>query len=217
MHYYKRNLGDYAKKAGRLTMLQHGAYTLLIDSCYDREQFPTLEEALEWTWAFTTEEIDAVQFVLNRFFKLNENNQYVQERIVDELQEYRAKADKNQQIAIERETKRKQNSTNRTRNVNEPSPNHKPLTINQEPITNIDIYTPPPEKIPSNLFNEFLNVRILKKSPPFTELVWDGLKREAVKAQLSAEEAMRVCVEKGWATFDASWVPAPKNPRRNTI
>jgi len=50
MHYYKRNLGDYAKKAGRLTMLQHGAYTLLIDSCYDREVFPTLEQALEWTW-----------------------------------------------------------------------------------------------------------------------------------------------------------------------
>ena len=217
MHYYKRNLGDYAKKAGRLTMLQHGAYTLLIDSCYDREQFPTLEEALEWTWAFTTEEIDAVQFVLNRFFKLNENNQYVQERIVDELQEYRAKADKNQQIAIERETKRKQDGTNRTRNVNEPSPNHKPLTINQEPITNIDIYTPPSEQLHPNLFNEFINVRILKKSPPFTELVWEGLKREAVKAQLSAEEAMRVCIEKGWATFDASLVPAPKNPRRNTI
>jgi uncharacterized protein YdaU (DUF1376 family) len=217
MHYYKRNLGDYAKKAGRLTMLQHGAYTLLIDSCYDREQFPTLEEALEWTWAFTTEEIDAVQFVLNRFFKLNENNQYVQERIVDELQEYHAKANKNQQIAIERETKRKENNTNRARNVNEPSPNHKPLTINQEPITNIDIYTPPAEKIPPNLFNEFLNVRILKKSPPFTELVWEGLKKQAVAAQLSAEEAMRICVEKGWATFDASWVPPPKNPRRNTI
>ena len=46
MHYYKRNLGDYAKKAGRLSMLQHGSYTLLIDACYDREQFPTLEEAI---------------------------------------------------------------------------------------------------------------------------------------------------------------------------
>jgi uncharacterized protein YdaU (DUF1376 family) len=50
MHYYKRNLGDYAKKAGRLTMLQHGAYTLpLIDSCYDRESSSTLEQAIDWT------------------------------------------------------------------------------------------------------------------------------------------------------------------------
>ena len=71
MHYYKRNIGDYAKKAARLTMLQHGAYTLLIDSCYDREVFPTLEQALEWTWASTEAEVDAVKFVLNRFFSLD--------------------------------------------------------------------------------------------------------------------------------------------------
>ncbi len=57
MHYYKKNIGDYHKKAGRLTMLQHGAYTLLMDSCYDREEFPTLEQAIEWVWASTTEEV----------------------------------------------------------------------------------------------------------------------------------------------------------------
>ena len=43
MHYFKRNIGDYHKKAGRLSMLEHGAYTLLIDSCYDRERFPTMD------------------------------------------------------------------------------------------------------------------------------------------------------------------------------
>ena len=39
MHYFKFNIGDYHKKAGRLSMLQHGAYTLLIHACYDREKF----------------------------------------------------------------------------------------------------------------------------------------------------------------------------------
>ena len=80
MHYYKKNIGDYAKKTGRLTMLQHGSYTLLLDACYDRETFPTLEEALEWTWASSTEEIEAVTFVLKKFFVL-ENGVYVQNRI----------------------------------------------------------------------------------------------------------------------------------------
>ena len=56
MHYYKRNIGDYAKKAGRLTILQHGVYNLLLDACYDREDFPTLEEAVDWVWASTAEE-----------------------------------------------------------------------------------------------------------------------------------------------------------------
>lgn len=134
MNYYKRHLGDYAKKCGRLSMLQHGAYTLLLDSCYDREQFPTIDDAIEWTWASTTDEIEAVTFVLRKFFVL-ENGLYVQKRVQEELAEYRAKSEINRRIAIERETNRKSKSTNRANTVNGSSPNHKPLTINQEPIT----------------------------------------------------------------------------------
>jgi uncharacterized protein YdaU (DUF1376 family) len=134
MHYYKRNLGDYAKKAGRLTMLQHGAYTLLIDSCYDREIFPTLEQALEWTWASTEAEVEAVKFVLSRFFELDKDGCYVQDRILQELLHYHKNADTNKRIADEREAKRRENSTKRVQVVNEATPNHKPLTINQEPI-----------------------------------------------------------------------------------
>jgi len=139
MHYYKRNLGDYAKKAGRLTMLQHGAYTLLIDSCYDRETFPTVEQAIEWTWASTEAEVEAVKFVLNRFFTLSSDGEYVQDRILQELLEYHAKADKNKQIAIERETKRKLNKTDGSQDVHETSPNHKPITNNHKPITNLEV------------------------------------------------------------------------------
>lgn len=140
MHYYKRNLGDYAKKCGRLTMMQHGAYTLLIDACYDREVFPTLRDSIEWTWASSKEEIEAVEFVLSRFFTL-ENGVYTQHRIVFELSEYHSKADQNKRIAMERETKRAAIRTNRAPVVNAPSPeqheappNHKPLTTNQEPL-----------------------------------------------------------------------------------
>jgi uncharacterized protein YdaU (DUF1376 family) len=134
MHYYKRNLGDYAKKAGRLTMLQHGAYTLLIDSCYDREVFPTLEQALEWTWASTEAEVDAVKFVLSRFFTLDKDGCYVQDRILAELLHYHKNADTNKRIADEREAKRRGNNTNRVQVVDEAPPNQEPLTINHKPI-----------------------------------------------------------------------------------
>lgn len=149
MHYYNRNLGDYAKKAGRLSMLQHGAYTLLLDACYDRERFPTLDEAIEWTWASTAIEIEAVEFVLRKFFVL-ENGVYVQKRVEQELNEYREKAETNRRIAIEREAKKKQSQTiraeenqDRARVVQERAeenqdrePNQEPITNNQEPITN---------------------------------------------------------------------------------
>lgn len=134
MHYYKRNLGDYAKKAGRLSMLQHGAYTLLIDACYDREQFPTLEDAIEWTWASTTEEIEAVTFVLRKFFTLVDGV-YVQKRIQEEVDDYRTKAETNKRIADEREANRKRIVNESCEKQNEPPPNHKPITNNQEPLT----------------------------------------------------------------------------------
>ena len=148
MHYYKRNLGDYAKKAGRLTMLQHGAYTLLIDACYDREQFPTLEDAIDWTWASTQDELDAVKFVLTRFFTLSDDGRYVQSRIEEEIANYHNNSETNKRIAIEREAKRKDklanrdgdstkrgdDSTKREQTVNEAPPNQEPLTTNQEPL-----------------------------------------------------------------------------------
>jgi uncharacterized protein YdaU (DUF1376 family) len=136
MHYFKRNIGDYHKKAGRLSMTEHGAYTLLLDACYDRERFPTLEEALDWCWARSDEEVTAVTFVLSKFFDLVDGR-YVQARIQDEINSYHAMALKNKVIAEKREsdkrTKRELDSTKRARDVHEPAPNQEPRTTNQEP------------------------------------------------------------------------------------
>jgi uncharacterized protein YdaU (DUF1376 family) len=188
MHYYKRNLGDYAKKTGRLTMLQHGSYTLLIDSCYDREVFPTLEQALEWTWASTEAEVDAVKFVLSRFFTLDKNGCYVQDRILQELLEYHAKADINKRIAIERETKRREKSTNRGESVyeaphigNEAPPNHKPITINQEPIIEVAKATLPSAKLMTCPQEEIL--KLWSKHLPHLAQPrsWEGTRRANTK------------------------------------
>tara|TARA_R110000782_G_scaffold47256_4_gene104044 strand:+ start:5802 stop:6599 length:798 start_codon:yes stop_codon:yes gene_type:complete len=140
VHYYKRNLGDYAKKAGRLSILQHGVYNLLIDACYDREIFPNLDEAIDWVWASTTEEQEAVKFVLSKFF-IEENGVFIQKRIQEELADYQAKSENNKRIAQERETKRKRNVNETCEKDNEPSPNHKPITNNHKPITNKPLKT----------------------------------------------------------------------------
>ena len=140
MNYYQRHIGDYAKKAGRLSMVEHGAYTLLMDACYDRERFPTRDEAIEWTWARSAEEIAAVDFVLSRFFTLTDGC-YVQARIAEELAAYQAKCETNRAIAVNREATRRASagknkhdtSTTRAPAVNESPPNQEPRTKNQEP------------------------------------------------------------------------------------
>lgn len=127
-------------------MLEHGAYTLLLDSCYDREKFPTKDEAIDWCWARSAEEIAAVEFVLSKFFTLD-GDKYVQTTIAENVAAYHENALKNKQIAIEREEarrlKREQAVHEAARTVHESPPNHKPLTTNHKPITSSKDITKP--------------------------------------------------------------------------
>lgn len=136
MHYFKRNIGEYHKKAGKLSMLEHGAYTLLMDACYDREKFPTLEEAIDWCWARTADEIAAVEFVLRKFFTL-EDGVYVQNRIREEIDQYHSNALINKEIALKREEARRQKKARTVlepcTNEHEPPPKQEPRTRKQEP------------------------------------------------------------------------------------
>ena len=206
MHYYKRNLGDYAKKAGRLTMLQHGAYTLLIDSCYDREVFPTIDQAIEWTWAATESEVEAVKFVLSRFFALDKDGCYVQDRILEELLHYHKNADTNRRIAEEREAKRKEKSTNRAPLVNEAPPNHKPITINQEPLTTKE---KPQEKPADLLFDEFWKAypKKLGKDLAKTSFAKRKVGKELLQQMLSAIDQQKSTDQ--WKKDGGQFIPAP--------
>lgn len=216
MHYYKRNLGDYAKKAGRLSMLQHGSYTLLIDACYDREQFPTLEEAIDWTWASSTAEIEAVEFVLRKFFTL-EDGRYVQKRIQEEIAEYHEKSTTNARIAKEREEKRKEASTNRARTVHEhaeekhePPPNQEPRTNNQEPDKGESRKrsTPPierPADVDQQTWADWLQLRKAKKAP-VTETVLKSAISESAKAGLPLERFLGIWCARGSQGLEASWL-----------
>jgi len=153
MHYYKRNIGDYHKKAGRLSMLEHGAYTLLMDAIYDREKFPSINDAIDWVWASSQPEIDAITFVINKFFTL-EDGVYIQNRMQQELQEYtgtcvtnsingkkggRPKGSKNkakETDSVNKETHSVNLKSELNPSESESKPNHKPLTINHKPLTN---------------------------------------------------------------------------------
>lgn len=206
MHYFKRNIGDYHKKAGRLTMLEHGAYTLLLDACYDRERFPTEAEAIDWCWARTEEEEAAVRFVLSKFFT-QVDGVFVQERIQDEIAAYHAKSQKNKEIAEQREeakrTKRAQAGTKRTPGEHERAPNQEPLTTNQEPVDNNPL---PPS---AGGFAEFWSAYPLKKAKATAEKAWAKLKPSAdlQAAILSAIAAHKLSAD--WMRDGGQYIPHP--------
>lgn len=70
MNYYERHLGDYAKDTAHLTMLEHGAYTLLLDRYYSTEAGIPADQAHRVARARTRDEKAAVDTVLGEFFAL---------------------------------------------------------------------------------------------------------------------------------------------------
>lgn len=127
MHYYNRNLGDYAKDAGHLGMLQHGAYTLLLDWHYATERAipEDREDAYRIVRAGTDEEKQAVDSVLNEFFTLKKRG-YVQARAMREISDYRGISSQNSANARKGWIKRHATAL----------PSHSERNANQEPITN---------------------------------------------------------------------------------
>lgn len=192
-------------------MLQHGAYTLLIDSCYDRETFPTLDQALEWTWASTEAEVEAVKFVLTRFFTIDKEGCYVQDRILQELLHYHKNADTNKRIADEREAKRREKSTNRVPIVNEATPNQEPITTNHKPKRESATVVACPPDVNQQIWDDWKQLRKAKKAP-VTETVVKGARKEAAKANMEFSDFLSVWCARGSQGLQADWLkPDEKN------
>jgi uncharacterized protein YdaU (DUF1376 family) len=148
MNYYKRHIGDYAAATRHLSMLEHGAYTILLDTYYTTEQpLPVdVKAAARKAGARTKDEVAAVEMVLAEFFTL-EADGWHSSRCDTEIAAYQSKAETNRvvgkgggrpkkppknnhhgfdsetMVVPENQDPRDQSGTLTT--------NHKPLTINQ--------------------------------------------------------------------------------------
>lgn len=58
---------------------------------------------------------------------------------------------------------------------------------------------------PKQVVSDFVKHRRAKKAP-ITLTAVDGIKREAAKAGITVESALRMCCERGWVGFKADWV-----------
>lgn len=103
MNWYKHYMGDFARDTAHLTILQHGVYRLLLDHYYATEKplINNTESLCRVIRACSKEEKEAVQFILNEFFIL-ENDVFHNTRADKELSKYEAQASTNRRIARER-------------------------------------------------------------------------------------------------------------------
>jgi len=71
VNYYERHIGDYIRDTSHLSLLEHGAYTRLLDIYYARESGIPDDQAERLVCARTEEERAAVRAVLKEFFTLD--------------------------------------------------------------------------------------------------------------------------------------------------
>lgn len=86
MNWYKRYLGDYMSKTAHLSLMEQGAYNVLLDHCYSTEKSLPAdhEHCYRIARAFTKDERAAVDTVLQQFFRLTEDG-YINGRVKKEL------------------------------------------------------------------------------------------------------------------------------------
>jgi uncharacterized protein YdaU (DUF1376 family) len=94
MNFYKRHIGDYIKKAGHLTLLEHGIYARLMDVYYTREAGIPEDKAARLIGARTKDEQQALASVLEEFFELVDGL-WIQNRCEEEIGVANAQAEAN--------------------------------------------------------------------------------------------------------------------------
>lgn len=142
MNFYKRHLGDYAKDTGHLTMLEHGAYTLLLDRYYSTEAPIPEADACRVARARSREERAAVESVLREFFTL-EDGVWRNKRADAELSRASAQRDTNREVGKRggrprktesvSESKTESVSESKTESVSEKNPSQTPDTRHLNP------------------------------------------------------------------------------------
>ena len=146
MNYYKRHIGDYAAATRHLSMVEHGAYALLLDIYYASESpIPSdLKAAARKVGARTKDEIAAVETVLNEFFALKDDGWH-QSRCDEEITKKVERSEFNKTVGVlggrpkkvktETQAVSKNNPNGfetETQAVSKNNPSHKPIANSQE-------------------------------------------------------------------------------------
>jgi uncharacterized protein YdaU (DUF1376 family) len=200
MNYYQFHIGDYASHTRNLSHMEDLAYRRLLDEYYLHEK-PLLcgVEAIARQIGMR-EYATEVKFVLECFFNLTDEG-WINPRADAEITKYREYA-----IAGKRGAEK------RWGKAPDSLPNEGPmLTNNHKPITNKKNIYAPPDGVDVSVWNDFVVLRKAKKAA-ITDTAIKGITREAKKANISLEAALRVCCERGWVGFKAEWMANTSKP-----
>lgn len=235
MHYYSFSPKDYMSKTAFLEPMEDLAYRRMLDHCYLTE-LPLPEDVSEIAMLIRMRShTDCIKIVLHYFFELTPQG-YVCDRVARELSAYHSKSEKAKASAETRWEKHRnkikdlpsddvacERNANALRSESESNANYKPITINQEPVTNINITAdesannPKPKRVTKKqlaveaLVNMGIEMKYAeaviekRKGAAFTDIAIDEIKLQAEAVNLTFVEAIEFAAKQGWGSFRADW------------
>lgn len=179
MHYYQFNIGDYHTHTLHLNEMEDLAYRRMLDWCYLHEKELPLDCEQIARLIRMRSHTDSIAVVLEEFF-VQQNDGWISERVLAEVQHYKAK--------IEQASRAGKASAERRSNASStpvaPTNNHKPTTNNQQPLLDLDADASLPEdELPPCPHKDILQL-YKKHLPHLTQpRVWEGNRMTVLKSR----------------------------------
>ena len=163
MHYYQFNIGDYASHTRHLSIIEDIAYRRLLDLYYLHERPLGDCSANVARLIGMSEYSQEVETILIEFFE-HVDGGYINSRADKDIAHYHSKVE---QASKAGKASAERRLSTRPTDV-QPTNNHKPLTIKQEPKKEKVAIAPSvwPEWIPLETWYAFLEMRKKMKKPP---------------------------------------------------
>jgi len=208
---YDRYPGDYLRDTLTLTAAQDGMYGRLIDYYYTTEKPIPNDDADSVTRCRNDEDRAITQWVLSRFFTLTPLG-WRHDRIEREIVKARPRIEAARINGLRGGRPKKEPSGlslgNPERNPegthveSSPSPSPSPSQVSKKKTApKGDLL----EGIDLQVAKDFKALRARLRAP-ITATAMKGIEREAAKAGMSVQEALRTCCERGWRGFKAEWL-----------
>lgn len=221
LRWYAHNLDEYDRDTGSLTMLQHGAYRLMLDEIYKTGRALPADLIEVHIIARANSKLDkaAVSLILNRYFKL-QNDGWHNQRADEELQRAREISERRSNAGASGAAKKKQRyeqshkqtGSNCLHNIQDTS-------LETEVVSKQSAAAPfvLPDWVPQQAWENFIEVRKRSKANPTDRaktLLVDTL-RKLKEQGFSPQACIDAAIENSWKSFYPPPTPRHANGRSN--
>lgn len=197
MNFYKRYVGDYARDTAHLSLIEHGAYNVILDTYYatGKPMPADKTEVYRIAKAITAAERKAVDRVLDMFFPVNGDGTRHNRRADKEIEKWEVIAEHNRSVGGKGGRPRKTRDHNpddnpdanpsgnpeETRRVSKTKPGNNP---NQNPEPERTKSTPLSEPAVADCPHQELRALYAKHLPMLTQpRVWDSDRAKDMRAR----------------------------------